>query len=268
MDTKSSLAAFMTAVAAAEECGLRGDVILTAVVDEEYASVGTEAVVKRWKADAAMVGEPTGMQIVIAHKGFAWLEVETRGVAAHGSRPDKGVDAIAKMGRVLVALEDLGKTACRRPIAFHARNGHRARVAHQRRAGAILVSGPVSGRNRTQDDPGGKGRIRGKRAAGRAAPHGAAGPHIQGGCAVSFLPRAHGGLRERPCRAGPCEGFPGGDGSEPALQRNERMDGLIPPFGRRDTVSHPGADRGRPARGKRMGGPCQACSRSAKSPLS
>jgi acetylornithine deacetylase len=109
MDTKSALAAFMAAVAAAKEHGLRGDAILTAVVDEEYASVGTEAVVKRWKADAALVGEPTGLQIVIAHKGFAWFEVETRGVAAHGSRPDRGVDSIAKMGRVLVRLEDMGK---------------------------------------------------------------------------------------------------------------------------------------------------------------
>ena len=109
MDTKSALAAFMMAVAAARESGLRGDAILTAVVDEEYASVGTEAVVRAWKADAALVGEPTGLQVVIAHKGFAWFEVETHGVAAHGSRPDKGVDAIAKMGRVLVALEDLGK---------------------------------------------------------------------------------------------------------------------------------------------------------------
>ncbi len=108
MDTKSALAAFMMALAAARELPLRGDVILAAVVDEEYASVGTEAVVKKWKADAAVVGEPTGMQIVIAHKGFSWLEIETRGVAAHGSRPDMGVDAIAKMGRVLVAIEDMG----------------------------------------------------------------------------------------------------------------------------------------------------------------
>ena len=109
MDTKAALAAFLTALAAARELPLRGDVILTAVVDEEYASVGTEAVVRKWKADAALVGEPTGMQIVTAHKGFSWLEVETRGVAAHGSRPDRGVDAIAKMGRVLVALEDMGR---------------------------------------------------------------------------------------------------------------------------------------------------------------
>ena len=108
MDTKSALAAFMVAAARARELSLAGDVILTAVVDEEYASAGTEAVLKGWKADAAVVGEPTGLQIVTAHKGFAWLEIETHGVAAHGSRPEAGVDAIARMGRVLVALERMG----------------------------------------------------------------------------------------------------------------------------------------------------------------
>jgi acetylornithine deacetylase len=105
MDTKAALAAFMVALVNAKELPLRGDVILTAVVDEEYASAGTEAVVKTWKADAAIVGEPTGLQIVTAHKGFVWFEIETHGVAAHGSRPDIGVDAIAKMGKVLVAID-------------------------------------------------------------------------------------------------------------------------------------------------------------------
>lgn len=106
MDTKAALAAFMVALVNAREPPLRGDVILTAVVDEEYASAGTEAVVKKWKADAAIVGEPTGLQIVTAHKGFVWFEIETHGVAAHGSRPDIGVDAIAKMGKVLVAIDE------------------------------------------------------------------------------------------------------------------------------------------------------------------
>jgi len=99
----------MVALAKAKELPLRGDALLTAVVDEEYASAGTEAVVKKWKADAAVVGEPTGLQIVIAHKGFVWFEIETRGVAAHGSRPDLGVDAIAKMGKVLVAIDEMTK---------------------------------------------------------------------------------------------------------------------------------------------------------------
>jgi acetylornithine deacetylase len=109
MDTKGALAAFMTAAADAPAMKLRGDVILTAVVDEEYASVGTEAVVRgcragEYRADAAIVGEPSGLHIVTEHKGYVWFEIETRGVAAHGSLPGVGVDAIAAMGRVLVAL--------------------------------------------------------------------------------------------------------------------------------------------------------------------
>jgi acetylornithine deacetylase len=108
MDTKGALAAFMSAAAEAPARRLRGDVILTAVVDEEYASLGTEAVVREWKADAAIVGEPSGLQLVTEHKGFVWFQVDTEGVAAHGSLPDVGVDAILMMGKVLTGLEDLG----------------------------------------------------------------------------------------------------------------------------------------------------------------
>jgi acetylornithine deacetylase len=106
-DTKAALAAFMRAAAEAPRLHLRGDVILTAVVDEEYASAGTEAVARGLKADAAIVGEPSGLQIVTEHKGFAWFRVQTAGVAAHGSLPDVGVDAILKMGKVLAALDEL-----------------------------------------------------------------------------------------------------------------------------------------------------------------
>jgi acetylornithine deacetylase len=108
-DMKGSLAAAMLAVADAASLGLRGDVILTAVADEEVASLGTEAVLERVTADAAIVCEPTELQVATAHRGFAGFEIETRGVAAHGSRPDLGVDAIAKMGHVLVALEELDR---------------------------------------------------------------------------------------------------------------------------------------------------------------
>ena len=106
-DMKGALAAAMLAVADAAALGLAGDVILTAVADEEVASLGTEAVLERVSADAAIVCEPTELQVAIAHRGFAGFEIETHGVAAHGSRPDLGVDAIAKMGHVLVALEKL-----------------------------------------------------------------------------------------------------------------------------------------------------------------
>ncbi len=104
-DMKGALAAAMLAASRARN--LRGDVIVTAVADEEVASVGTEAVVRGIEADAAIVCEPTEEQVCIAHKGFVAFELETRGVAAHGSRPDLGIDAIARMGRVLVGIEEL-----------------------------------------------------------------------------------------------------------------------------------------------------------------
>ena len=106
-DMKGALAAAMFAVADITALGLAGDVILTAVADEEVASLGTESVLGQVVAEAAIVCEPTELQVAIAHRGFAGFEIETRGVAAHGSRPDLGVDAIAKMGPVLVALEQL-----------------------------------------------------------------------------------------------------------------------------------------------------------------
>jgi acetylornithine deacetylase len=87
--------------------GLKGRVIVAIVADEEYASVGAEAAVEHWTADAAVVAEPTDLTIGIGHKGFEWVDVETRGVAAHGSRPDDGIDAILMMGRVLAQLEAL-----------------------------------------------------------------------------------------------------------------------------------------------------------------
>ena len=107
-DMKSGLAACMLALKAARDMQLAGDVMLSAVVDEEFGSIGTEALLaewERWPADAALIAEPTELAISIAHRGFVWLEIETYGVAAHGSRPQLGVDAIAKMGGVLVALD-------------------------------------------------------------------------------------------------------------------------------------------------------------------
>jgi acetylornithine deacetylase len=104
-DMKGALAVVL--VAAAEATGLRGDVLVTAVADEELASVGTEAVLERVRADAAIVAEPTELDVAVAHRGFVGFEIETAGVAAHGSRPDLGEDAIVKMGPILVALEQL-----------------------------------------------------------------------------------------------------------------------------------------------------------------
>jgi acetylornithine deacetylase len=106
-DMKGSLAASLLAAVEARRHGLRGDVIVTAVADEEFASIGTEAVAASMHADAAIVTEPTELQLAVAHRGFVQLEVEVHGRAAHGSRPDLGIDAIAKMGRVLVGIDEL-----------------------------------------------------------------------------------------------------------------------------------------------------------------
>ncbi|KAJ4165474.1 hypothetical protein LMH87_007106 [Akanthomyces muscarius] len=105
-DMKSGLAAQMVAAADIKKLQLAGDVIVTAVADEELESLGTVSVLAAgWRADAAIVSECTDMAITRAHKGFVWLEIDVHGVAAHGSRPDLGYDAIAKSGYVLVALD-------------------------------------------------------------------------------------------------------------------------------------------------------------------
>ncbi len=108
-DMKGGLAASMAAVKSIVDSGLelRGDVVLAGVCDEEFASIGTEHLMKDLRVDAAIIGEPTGFNIQIAHKGFAWIDVVTHGFAAHGSAYKVGVDAIAKMGHVLIGLEAL-----------------------------------------------------------------------------------------------------------------------------------------------------------------
>ena len=109
-DMKGGVAAMIDAARIIAGEGLeRGRLVIACVVDEEFASIGADALVSRWRADAAVVTEPTDLQIAIGHKGFAWFEVETRGRAAHGSRPLEGRDAIMRMGRVLHELEQLDR---------------------------------------------------------------------------------------------------------------------------------------------------------------
>jgi acetylornithine deacetylase len=106
-DMKGGVAAMLVAAARAKALNLRGDVIVACVSDEEHASIGSFELIKSFKADAAIVTEPTELELVTAHKGFVWLTIEVHGKAAHGSRPLEGIDAIAKMGKVLVALEQM-----------------------------------------------------------------------------------------------------------------------------------------------------------------
>ena len=120
-DMKGSLAACMGAVKALHDAGmsLSGDVVIAAVADEEYASIGTAAIAKRYPVDAAIVTEPTDLTLCLAHKGFGWIEIETQGRAAHGSRFEEGIDANMRMGRVLAALDTLEqalRTRCGHPL--------------------------------------------------------------------------------------------------------------------------------------------------------
>jgi acetylornithine deacetylase len=110
-DMKAGVAAMIDAARLAQARGFRkGRLIIAAVVDEEYASIGADALVTAWRADGAVVTEPTDLHIGVGHKGFAWATIETRGRAAHGSRPEDGRDAILRMGRVLGRLEALDRT--------------------------------------------------------------------------------------------------------------------------------------------------------------
>lgn len=105
-DMKGGVAAMCAA--ATRTTGLRGDVIVTAVVDEEWQSAGTAALIAAgMRADAAIVTEPTGLRVMPAHRGFVWVEIRVHGRAAHGSRWDLGIDAIREAGALLVELDRL-----------------------------------------------------------------------------------------------------------------------------------------------------------------
>ena len=125
---------------AAERGLARGRLIVAAVVDEEYASIGADALVRDWTADGAVVTEPTDLQVAIGHKGFAWIDIETRGRAAHGSRPRDGRDAIMRMGRVLQRLESARPRAAGASATSDHGTGFAARV--DRDGGRELSSYP------------------------------------------------------------------------------------------------------------------------------
>ncbi len=117
-DMKGSLAACMAAAKAlaGERTRLRGDVLVAAVADEEYGSLGTRDLIGRVKVDGAIVTEPTALNTCLAHKGYLWIAVEVAGRAAHGSKFDLGIDANMKMGAFLHELAKLEKDLrARRP---------------------------------------------------------------------------------------------------------------------------------------------------------
>jgi acetylornithine deacetylase len=105
-DMKGSLAAGMAAAKALVDSGirLRGDLLIAAVADEEYGSLGTTDFIRRVKVDGAIVTEPTALEVCLAHKGYLWIDVEIAGRAAHGSKFEQGIDANMKMGLFLARL--------------------------------------------------------------------------------------------------------------------------------------------------------------------
>ena len=116
-DMKSGVAAMIDAARVVKESGGldAGKLVIACVVDEEHSSIGADALVTRWRADGAVVTEPSALQVAIAHKGFEWIAIETEGRAAHGSRPQDGRDAIRLMGRVLQGLDQIDRGLQARP---------------------------------------------------------------------------------------------------------------------------------------------------------
>jgi len=107
LDTKGGLAAGMLATASIAAGELAGDVILAGVADEEYGSIGTEALVAEWPADGAVMLEPTSFAIILRHRGFAVVEVACTGRSAHSSRPERGVNAVHAAARATLAVVEL-----------------------------------------------------------------------------------------------------------------------------------------------------------------
>jgi acetylornithine deacetylase len=112
-DMKGGAAAILCAMAKLANENLKGTVIAALVADEEYASIGAQHFLAHHKADACVVTEPSEGRLIIGHKGFVWVEISTEGRAAHGSRWDLGVSAIARMGRIIAALDEFDRTTLR-----------------------------------------------------------------------------------------------------------------------------------------------------------
>ncbi|MDQ6769173.1 MAG: ArgE/DapE family deacylase [Gemmatimonadota bacterium] len=116
-DMKGGLAAMCAAAATSTRRDSKRQVLITAVVDEEYESLGVRALLAAGiRAEEAIITEPTRLAICPAHRGFAWFDVQLRGRAAHGSRYDVGVDAIMHAGLLLAELDRLEHTRQAGPV--------------------------------------------------------------------------------------------------------------------------------------------------------
>jgi len=114
-DMKGSIAAILATAKSIKEhnLDLAGDVVLAFVADEEFESRGTQQLIKDYKTDAAIVTEPTDLNVCLAHRGFGVFEITTKGRTAHGGNHREGIDANSKMGLLLAELEKLAKKLAR-----------------------------------------------------------------------------------------------------------------------------------------------------------
>jgi acetylornithine deacetylase len=122
-DMKGGVAALMAAASRLVRGGPRPDLVVALTADEEHASLGMDALVRSGvRADLAVVCEPTGLKVMPAHKGFVWVKATFRGRAAHGSRPELGIDAIRHAALYLAALDHHAERLRARPL--HPLLGH------------------------------------------------------------------------------------------------------------------------------------------------
>jgi acetylornithine deacetylase len=122
-DMKGGVAALLAASARLARGGPRPGLVVALTADEEHASIGMAAVVRsEVRADMAVVCEPTRLRVMPAHKGFVWVRAVFRGRAAHGSRPQLGVDAIRHAGLYLTTLDEYAEHL--RSRAAHPTLGH------------------------------------------------------------------------------------------------------------------------------------------------
>jgi acetylornithine deacetylase len=141
-DMKASLAVCLKTLERARDLQLSGDVILTAVSDEEHGSIGTESVLEVCTADAAILTEPTGLELCVAHRGFAVFEIEITGKVSHSSQPELGINAINGLGWVLTGIETLNQQLEQREV--HPLLGHGHAQATLVTGGSALFTTPAS----------------------------------------------------------------------------------------------------------------------------
>ena len=181
-DMKAALAAYLGVVRALRATGTRltGTLILCGIVDEEYQMLGSKAIGQGGRmADQGIIGEPTNLKVCPANKGRVSTKIVTRGRAAHSSVPEKGVNAIAAMARVIQAFEDYNRELLGRTAAPAVRQRPLHAGGDPRRGPGQHGAGHLRARGRPPDAAGRNARERLRRAAGPHRPRGAGRPGFQ-----------------------------------------------------------------------------------------